>query len=209
MRLFDDDGDYSAFGRVLEETAVRMPDVRVVTYCTMPNHWHLLLWPRRDGALSEFMRLLTVTHTHRWHAHHQTAGTGPIYQGRFKSFPIQRDAHLLTVARYAERNPVRAKLVKAASAWPWGAAAQRTGGKAPAWLLPLSKWPAEPPSGWAAWVDRPETAAEREAIEAVRTSVRRGRPYGDPRWQGRTARRLGLETTFADRGRPRVKEAAK
>ena len=49
--------------------------------------------------LSEFVRLLTVTHSQRWHAHRHTAGTDSVYQGRFKSFPVQSDEHLLTVAR--------------------------------------------------------------------------------------------------------------
>ena len=62
----------------------------------MPNHWHLVLWPRRDGDLSGYLRWLTVTHVQRWHAHYQTSGSGSLYQGRFKSFPIQQDDHLLT-----------------------------------------------------------------------------------------------------------------
>jgi len=78
--------------------------IRVVAYCLMPNHRHLLLWPKHDGELSNVVRWITVTHTQRWHAHHQTAGTGPAYQGRFKSFPVQMNEHFLTVARYVERN---------------------------------------------------------------------------------------------------------
>ncbi len=64
----------------------------------MPNHWHLLLWPRADGELSEVMRWITVTHTQRWHAHRRSSGTGPVYQGRFESFPVQTDKHFITVA---------------------------------------------------------------------------------------------------------------
>ena len=108
--LFKKDGDFLAFERVLAETHARLP-MRIVSHCLMSNHWHLVLWPEQDGQLSEFMRLLTVTHTQRWHAHHHSAGTGPLYQGRFKSFPIQRDDHFLAVCRYVERNPLRAKLV--------------------------------------------------------------------------------------------------
>ena len=85
--------------------------MRILAYCVMPNHWHMVLWPQRDGELSEYMRWVTVTHTQRWHAHHHTSGTGPLYQGRFKSFPVQSDEHLLTVGRYVERNALRANLV--------------------------------------------------------------------------------------------------
>jgi hypothetical protein len=69
--------------------------------------------------LSAFMNWLTLTHTQRWrHAHH-TVGYGPLYQGRFKSFPIQRDEHLLSVCRYVERNPLRAGIVERAEDWRW------------------------------------------------------------------------------------------
>jgi putative transposase len=96
-QLFEEEPDYAAFERVLAE-AVRRISTRVVCYCLMPNHWHMVLWPRADDELSEFMRWLTVTHTQRWHAHRRTAGTGPVYQGRFKSFPIQQDYHFLRSA---------------------------------------------------------------------------------------------------------------
>ena len=65
--------------------------------------------------MSEFFRWLTVTHTQRWHAHHATSGMGHVYQGRFKSFPVESDEHLRTVLRYVERNPLRAGLVRARS----------------------------------------------------------------------------------------------
>ncbi len=80
----------------------------------------LVLWPRRDGDLSRFMQWLTVVHVRRWHAHRHSGGTGQVYQGRFKSFPIQDDPHFLTVCRYVERNALRAKLVRRAEDWRWG-----------------------------------------------------------------------------------------
>src|SRR5258707_6113475 len=83
----------------------------VLSYCLMPNHWHLVLWPETDGELTDFVRWLTHTHTMRWHAHYHSSGTGHLYQGRFKSFPIQADDHLYTVLRYVERNALRANLV--------------------------------------------------------------------------------------------------
>jgi putative transposase len=147
------------------------------------------------------MRLLTVTHTQRWHAHHHPAGTGPAYQKRFKSFPIQHDGHFLTVCRYVERNAVRANLVKSARLWPWCSLAKRAEANPPSWLLQLDQWPVEPPSDWRAWVNRPETAGE---LDSLREHVRRGRPYGDIRWQERTAQRLALESTLRPRGRQRI-----
>ena len=104
MRLFEKPGDYVAFERVLGEARNRY-DMRILAFCVMPNHWHLVVWPRHDGELSEFAGWLTLTHTQRWHAHRQSAGTGHVYQGRFKSFPVQSDDHLFTLLRYVERNP--------------------------------------------------------------------------------------------------------
>jgi putative transposase len=118
--IFRKDGDYQAFERVLAESLEHVPGMRLVVYCLMPNHWHLVLWPRRDGELSDFLHWLTLTHTQRWHAHHHEVGGGHLYQGRFKSFPIHEDEHFLTVCRYVERNALRARLVAKAEAWRWG-----------------------------------------------------------------------------------------
>src|SRR3954468_23181959 len=85
----------------------------------MPNHWHLIVWPRQDGELSRFVGWLTLTHTQRWHAHRHSAGAGHLYQGRFKSFPVQDDEHLYTLARYVERNGLRAGLTTHAERWRW------------------------------------------------------------------------------------------
>ena len=106
----------------------------------MPNHWHLLLWPRPDGELSEILQWITVTHTQRWHAHHHTAGTGSVYQGRFKSFPVQTDEHFLAVARDVERNALREKLVTRMEDWQWSSVWRRELGEAKltTWL---SNWP--------------------------------------------------------------------
>src|SRR3989304_5491880 len=117
-RIFDHDADYAAFLRIGAE-AVRRVRVHVLAYCIMPNHWHLIVRPREDGDLSRFTGWLTLTHTQRWHAHRHTTGTGHLYQGRFKSFPVQTDEHFLMLCRYVERNPLRANLVERAEQWPW------------------------------------------------------------------------------------------
>ena len=113
LKIFKTTKDYLAFERVLETAQQRQP-IRLLAYCLMPTHWHLVLWPRADDELSPWMRWVTLTHTQRWHVAHHSVGTGPIYQGRFKSFPVESDAHFLTVARYVERNALRAELVERA-----------------------------------------------------------------------------------------------
>jgi putative transposase len=198
LPLFEKPADYAAFEKVLAE-AQSQTGIRIAAYCLMPNHWHLLLWPRHDGELSEVLRWITVTHTQRWHAYHHTAGTGPVYQGRFKSFPVQTDVHFLTVARYVERNAVRAKLVGRAENWQWSSGWRRRQGdpKLTTWL---SAWPMERPRDWEVRVNRSETASE---LEALRLSVQRGRPFGADAWVRRMAKRFGMESTMRSRGRPR------
>ncbi len=198
LPLFDKPADYAAFEKVLAEAYERM-GIRIAAYCLMPNHWHLLLWPKHDGELSEVLHWITVTHTQRWHAHHLTAGTGPVYQGRFKSFPVQIDEHFLTVARYVERNALRAKLVDRAEEWQWSSLGRRAGGDANL-VTWLSDWPVERPRDWVARVNRAEMKAE---LEVLRLSVQRGRPFGQGGWVLRMARRFGMESTLQPRGRPK------
>ena len=201
QRIFGKQRDYEAFEKVLQEAKKRLPR-GVLAWCVMPNHWHLVLRPRGDGDLSEFMRWLSVTHTQRWHAAHHTAGTGPLYQGRFKSFPIQEDMHLLTVMRYVERNALRAKLVDAAEEWRWGSLWHRINGN-PAGLL--DEPPLSLPRDWRQRVQAAETEAE---LAALRQAVVRGRPFGETSWQEKTAKRLHLESTLCSRGRPRKVSSA-
>ena len=197
-RIFDERGDYQAFERVLGEAIARQ-SMRLLAYCVMPNHFHLVLWPRVDGDLSRFMGWLTMTHTQRWHAHRHSAGSGHLYQGRFKSFPIQDDEHLLTLCRYVERNPLRAGLVLRAEHWPWGSLAKSMAVPS-AESPPLHPWAIERPDDW---VERVNAALSPAEEEAVRRSIDRNQPFGAADWQEQTAARLGLESTFRLRGRPK------
>ena len=77
--------------------------IPILAWCIMSNHWHFVVRPRRDGELSRFFGYLGLTHAARWQAAHNAAGMGHVYQGRFKNFMVQQDAHLLTVLRYVEQ----------------------------------------------------------------------------------------------------------
>jgi putative transposase len=169
----------------------------------MRNHWHLVLRPREPAALADLMRWVGVTHVRRHHEHYHSRGGGHLYQGRFKSFPIQDDRHFLTVCRYVEANPLRAKFVRRAEAWEysslrwWPGAKEKPAGEPP---VPLSDWPIDRPRDWATKVNEPLKA---ELLETVRLSVNRGRPFGEAEWVAKAAKRLGLENTMRSPGRPR------
>jgi putative transposase len=159
----------------------------------MPNHFHLAVWPLEDGELSRWMQWLLTTHVRRYLAHYHR--TGHVWQGRFKAFPIQEDDHLRLVLRYIERNPLRAELVTRAEQWRWSSL--WPGGDKPA----LDPGPAPRGAGWVDAVNAVMTEAE---CEAIRTSIRRGRPLGTEAWVRTTAGRLGLESSLRAPGRPRA-----
>ncbi len=196
-RIFDSDRDYQALERVIAETAQRIP-VRILAYCIMPNHWHMVLWPTADGELGNFVQRLTTTHVRRWHLYRQSVGTGHLYQGTYKSFPIQDDEHFITVCRYVEQNPLRAGLVARAEDWRWSSLGLRSATRSDGRFL--TEWPVPRPLDWLSYVNQALTAKE---LDALRLSAQRGRPYGSERWQTSVANHLGLESTLRSRGRPR------
>jgi putative transposase len=203
MEMFRRDKDYEAFERVIAEAAERHP-MRILAYCVMPTHWHFVVWPEADGQLSAFFRWLTLTHAVRWRVSRRTVGYGHLYQGRFKSFPIQQDEHLLTVCRYVERNPLTAGRVVRAEHWQWSSLWARDH-HASAVAPLLSPWPVERRADWVTHVNEPLTAKE---VERMALSMKRGRPFGSERWVSRAATALDLQHSLRPEGRPRKRPGA-
>ena len=198
MTIFEKPEDFAAFERILEE-AVARTKMRLLAYSVMSTHWHMVVWPQEDGELSRFTGWLTLTHTQRWHAHRHSTGSGHLYQGRFKSFPVQNDEHFFTVCRYVERNALRANLVQRAEDWRWGSLYRwhKAGAKESSLL---AAWPLRRLPNWVKEVNAPHTEAE---LLALRRSVNRGCPFGEAFWSEQTVHRLGLESTLRPHGRPK------
>ena len=96
-RIFGDDGNYTFLLRRAKDYLANS-SVRVIAYCLMPNHWHLVLWPARDGRLSAYMQWLTTTHMRRWHAHRGTRGSTSSASIRPKSSSRLANSGVLTLA---------------------------------------------------------------------------------------------------------------
>jgi len=200
VRLFRNDTEYTAWEQAIEDALDVMP-MRICAFCWMPDHWHMVVWPRRTGELSKFIQRVTNRHVQRLQQARGRVGYGHIYQGRFKAFPIQPDEHFYAVVRYVESNAVRAKFVRRAEQWPWDSLnARKSRPESPL----LSDWPLARPARWAERVNRP---LDDEELKALRQCVQRGSPYGDERWVERTARKLGIESSIRPRGRPRIHPA--
>lgn len=193
-RPFDCAADYEAFLSILCAASKRVA-IRLLAFVVMPTHWHLVLWPRADDDLSEYVGWASLTHACGWQWAHGTRGTGAVYQGRFKAIPVQTDDHLLTVLRYVERNPVRAGLCKRAQDWPYSSASDIALPERPE----LAPWPVAKPERWLELVNQPD---QKAALAAVRASVSRNSPFGDGGWRTETATRLGWTSGMRPRGRP-------
>jgi putative transposase len=161
--VFHKDADYAAFLDLLAAANDRLP-MRLLGYVLMPNHFHLVLWPRGEGDLSRWMQWLMTSHVRRYHRHYH--GSGHVWQGRFKAFPIEQDEHLLTVLRYVERNPLRANLVRRAEKWVWSSLAWR-GNRGQRRPEMLADWPVSCPRNWVQRVNAAQTPAEEAALRCA------------------------------------------
>ena len=126
-------------------------------------------------------------------------GTGHLYQGRFKTFPIEEDEHLLAVLRYTERNALRANLCARAEDWKYGSLWRMVKGDEESRGF-LTEWPIARPRTWVAMMNRAQNEAEEKAIQKC---LRKGQPYGSDQFVTQSAVRLQLNHTLRSRGRPK------
>ena len=192
--VFHSPADYARFVALMSEAQERLA-IDLFSVCLMPNHFHFVMRPATDDAVGDWMHWLLTTQVRRYHQQHRSSGR--LWQGRFKAFPIQEDAHLLTVLRYVERNALTANLVARAEQWPWGSLHWREVGNG---LLKMSDPPVTLPSDWLERVNTPFTQHE---LTHLRACTNRQRPFGAAGWVELTARRLGLTSSINIVGRPR------
>jgi putative transposase len=192
--VYHDSSDYDSFVDLMIRASGRIP-MRILSYCLMPNHFHLVLWPYGDGDMSRWIQWLLTSHVRRYHRLRGTSGR--IWQGRFKAFPIQQDRHLLAVMRYVERNPVRANLVESATDWQWSSLVHQDNTISQT-LLSVS--PVTKPPDWLRLVDHPQTEDE---ISALRRCSFKCAPFGSDHWVRDTAAQLGLKSSLRGPGRPK------
>jgi putative transposase len=189
--IFHKDQDYQAFLSILALAKARRP-VKIFAFSLMPNHFHFVIESSHHQSLSQFMQWLLTSHVRRYHKYY--GSSGHVWQGRFKSFPVQRDEHLLMVLRYVLQNPVRSSLAELVGDWPWSS-----------WRRNelADPWPIEVEDDWMKKLAAPLSASE---LASIRESVNRQRPFGEKNWQMKIASQFGLESTLRPRGRPVLSE---
>lgn len=128
--IFRDDADCWAFVQLLQDTCEHC-EWRVLAYCLMDNHAHLLVHTA-EANLGPGMQRLSSSYARR--SHNRYRSSGHVFQGRYHALVVQRDAYLLEVFRYILLNPVRAGLCRHAVDWRWSSAREALG------LRPLPAW---------------------------------------------------------------------
>ena len=197
MNIFEKGADYLTFMKIMEEGRQRT-GMRILAYCLMQNHWHMVLWPRKDEDLTLFVQWVAGTHVRRWRAKREVVGAGHLYQGRFRNFPIQRDENLYRVLGYVEGNAKRSRKSKRAEAWQYSSL--YAGDRPAESQVQLTPWPVPRPADW---VETVNAGIEPKELELLRLHVQRGRPLGSEAWMRQAVTTMGLESTVRERGRPR------
>ncbi len=199
-KIFKKERDFQAFEDTLF-LAIHKFDIQLYSYCIMPNHWHLVLSPNSNGGMGKCMQWLTLTHTQRYNAFHERIGYGQVYQGRYKSFLVEKDSYFLQLCRYVERNPLRAQLVTQAEQWQWSSLHKRKFGTNTD-KQHLAVWPKEIPNNQIEWINK-EQKSDTKVTESIRTSIHHGKPFGSDKWTKITVKNFNLEHSIRPRGRPK------
>jgi REP-associated tyrosine transposase len=167
-QVFRNAADYLGFLAALTDAANRTV-VRLLAFCLMPNHWHLVVWPVQGVEVSTYMQVVMNAHLRDLQHRHETSGTGHVYQGRFKNSSILTEPDFFNVCRYVESNALTAGLVQRAEQWEWSSLARS--GPADGINI-LSPWPVARPANWLEEVNRPQT---NRAVREIKKQLRRQR----------------------------------
>ena len=198
MQIFNDDEDYKLFEEILFEAKKKF-DMRIVAYCIMPNHFHLVLNPKENGDIQKFMQWLTLTHTQRLHSKNKTIGYGHIYQGRYKSFLVDSDDYLKTLLLYVEQNPLRAGLVNNLKKWKWGSYFLRNYGNEEQKKLLSSHYYQTTKS----YDENINIKLKKEVTELIAHSIDKSKPFGSKAWVDKIIEKFDLRSVVRGRGRPK------
>jgi putative transposase len=171
--VFLSDLDRRVFLQLLEKYSQRYR-LRILGYCLMSNHYHVVCEPEDPASMAWTFRLTNHSYS-RW-LHVQKAQTGQLWQGRYRSCALD-NRHLWNALCYVEQNPVRAGMVSNALAWPWSSAATHVEGRTAPITLDMERWRSNYTSR--SWAEVLEWGV-RDAgfVERLRQANETGRPVG-------------------------------
>jgi putative transposase len=164
--------DRRVYLELLREQA-RGTDLRILAYCLMRNHIHLIAVPGQEDSLAIGLRRAHGRYAQYLNA--RRGRTGHLWQNRFFSCPLE-GAHLSAALRYVERNPVRAMLVSSPEDYVWSSAPAHLMGKDPTGLLDMRFW--EQSGGLPYWMQLIHSDEDESARRDLRKATYAGRPLG-------------------------------
>lgn len=201
--------DYQRYLDTLREYK-ELYGVSVYAFCLMTNHVHLLLSPREPTGIGKLMKRLAGRQTR--HHNYLEGRSGTLWEGRFKSSPVERDDYLLACCRYIELNPVRAGIVAEPQSYAWSSCRYRLGIDTATWLdydpvyLGLANSEAERRRRYRGFLRAAVPNGERDLI---REAVQRGQLTGADRFTEEVAGILGRRMERRGQGRPRKSGVAR
>ncbi|MCP3975581.1 MAG: transposase [bacterium] len=203
--IFTENADFDSFLQTLSEWKTAL-GCKVYAFCLMTNHTHLIVDPgKTPGNLAVLMKRLAGRYTRRMNLLEDRSGT--VWNGRFKSSPIETDRYLLACSRYIELNPVRAGMVADPAQYHWSSYRDRIGRPRFRWLdenpiyREMGRTPAERQASYRDWTSAGIPEGEWEFL---RTAVQRGQLTGKDRFETFVQRRLGRRVPPRAPGRPQT-----
>jgi putative transposase len=196
-RVFFEHGDESTYLSLLHFYA-RSHGVKVMAYCLMPNHVHLVVVPSNSEGLHRALRSVHSQYAQR--VNRMRGRSGHLWQGRYFSSPLD-SRYFLNAVRYVELNPVRAGLISRAEDYVWSSAPAHCGVRYDLLIEPASNVPLfANVTDWRHWLAEGIAA---ECIDTIRKCARRSLPCGSPEFVDQLQRAAGRELLYRRRGRPR------
>lgn len=203
--VFARERDYTRYLENLEELKEKY-QVRVFAYCLMTNHVHLLLQPdEQASALGQLMKALAGRATR--YRNMRQKRTGTLWEGRYRSSPVQSDQYLMACCRYIELNPVRAAMVEAPESYRWSSCRQHLG-------LCESRWiDLDPVYQGLGATDGERAARYRQLLgrqpsvetqRTIRQALQRGQLTGNAQFVDEVDATIGRRVTARGPGRPRT-----
>jgi len=198
QQTFFGDDDYREYLSLLVEWCGRH-GVRILAYCLMPNHVHVVVVPPSEDALCRAIGEAHRRYTRR--VNFREGWRGHLWQGRFASF-VMDEEYLVSAVRYVERNPVKAGLARRAEDWPWSSAAAHAAGRGDA--VAQGDWLTQLTAGWVcSWAEFLRRKDDRGFATAMRRCENTGRPLGEATFLSKLEALLGRTLLPRKPGRPR------
>jgi putative transposase len=196
--IFKTNQDFQGVLKSLVETLELIP-IDIFAFCIMSNHWHFIAKPKAGGDMGRFFGKFTQKATQRWHIKHGTVGSGHLFQGRFKSFLVEKDEYFLQLAKYVEANALRAGMVKKAEEWPWSSLYLRLNNPALAKRI-FASWPIDMPKNYLSLLNQPLPKVQ---LDSIRASIEKSKPFGSEGWVSKQVNKYDLGYTLRQAGRPK------